>query len=151
MIASVLASTIVAEGIVRYIDGLPLFAAPLPENVGKAVTAEQRDEVPLAAGVSRDWSFDHPPPLPNRGEPSAERQRLFIEVRDHPPTHGPFQNAIHNTAGSARERAWVMLQQLIPVIERRLASGAWPKPLAKETPPLPTFMPRRIAVDCEKP
>lgn len=93
VITSVLVSTVVAEGIVRHIDGLPLFAVPLPENVGKAVTAEQRDKVPLAAGVSRDWFFDDPPPLPNRGEPSAEWQRLFVEVREHPAAYGPFQPA----------------------------------------------------------
>jgi hypothetical protein len=93
VVASVLVSTIIAEGVVRHIDGLPLFAVPLPEGVGKAVTAEQRDKVPLASGVSRDWFFDDPPPLPNRTEPPAEWQRLFVEVRDHPEKYGPFRPA----------------------------------------------------------
>jgi hypothetical protein len=49
-----------------------------------------------------------------------------------------------------RERAWVVLQQLIPVIERHLANGDWPRPQPKQAPPLPTFTPRRIALDCKR-
>ncbi|HEY6980670.1 hypothetical protein [Reyranella sp.] len=93
VIASILVSALVAEVVVRYVDGLPLFAMPLPEGVGKAVTAEQRDEVPLAAGVSRDWFFDDPPSLPNRTKPPAEWQRLFVEVRNHPAKYAPFRPA----------------------------------------------------------
>lgn len=93
VIASILVSTLVAEGVVRHLDGLPLFAVPLPEGIGKAVTADQRDKVPLAAGVSRDWFFDDPPPLANRTRPPDEWQRLFFEVRDHPAKYGPFRPA----------------------------------------------------------
>jgi hypothetical protein len=93
VIASILVSTVVAEGVVRHIDGLPLFAVPLPEGVGNAVTAEQRDRVPLAAGISRDWFFDNPPPLPNRTLPPDEWQQLFLEVRDHPAKYAPFRPA----------------------------------------------------------
>lgn len=93
VIVSILVSTVVAEGVVRYADGLPMFALPLPENVGNAVTAEQRDKVPLATGVSRDWFFDDPPPLPNRTAPPADWQNLFVEVRDHPAAYAPFRPA----------------------------------------------------------
>jgi hypothetical protein len=93
VIVSILASTVAAEGVTRYADGLPMFELPLPENIGDAVTAEQRDKVPLASGVSRDWFFDDPPPLPNRTAPPAEWQKLFVEVRDHPAKYAPFRPA----------------------------------------------------------
>jgi hypothetical protein len=93
VIVSILVCTFIAEGVVRYQDGLPMFALPLPENIGNAVTPEQRDKVPLAPGVSRDWFFDDPPPLPNRTKPSADWQKLFVEVRNHPATYAPFRPA----------------------------------------------------------
>lgn len=93
MIASILLSTVVAEGVVRVVDGLPVFAFPLPEGSGSTVTAEQRDQVPLTAGVSRDWFFRDPPPLPNRGVPPMEWENLFIEIRDHPGKYAPFRPA----------------------------------------------------------
>lgn len=91
VIASILLSTVVAEGIVRAIDGLPILAMPLPEGAGDTVTAQQRDKVPLAAGISRDWFFQDPPPLPNRGVPPPDWTNLFIEIRDHPAKYGPFR------------------------------------------------------------
>ncbi|SJZ41878.1 hypothetical protein SAMN02745126_00976 [Enhydrobacter aerosaccus] len=93
MITSILLSTVVAEVVVRGIDGLPLFAVPLPEGVGVAATSQQRDEIPLASGVSRDWFFDDPPPLPNRTATREDWQRLFNDVRNHPATYAPFRPA----------------------------------------------------------
>ena len=38
-----------------------------------------------------------------------------------------FVDAIHNSYAGERLRAWVFLQGLMPVVERHLKSGAWPK------------------------
>lgn len=73
----------------------------------------------------------------------------FIDVARYMPFDpNLFIDPIHDSAGGIRLRAWIVLQQLLPVIEQRLASGAWPRPLATPEPPLPTFTPRRIALEC---
>jgi hypothetical protein len=89
--ASILITTIIAEAVVRVADNQPLFAIPLPEGGRDTVSAEYRDRIPLAAGVSRDWFFDSPPPLPNRRKPSDEWQDLFWKIRNNPAAFGPFQ------------------------------------------------------------
>ena len=38
-----------------------------------------------------------------------------------------FLDAIHNTDTGVRVRAWVVLQEMLPLIEKNLASGLWPK------------------------
>ena len=38
-----------------------------------------------------------------------------------------FVDAIHNTQTGVRLKAWVVLQELLPVVERHLANGTWPK------------------------
>jgi hypothetical protein len=38
-----------------------------------------------------------------------------------------FGDAIHMTPRGLRLRAWIYLQQLIPIIEARIASHQWPK------------------------
>jgi len=46
-----------------------------------------------------------------------------------------FGDAIHMTPRGLRLRAWIYLQQLIPIIEARIASHRWPKaPSARRTP-----------------
>lgn len=91
VLASVVITTIIVEAAVRLADDQPLFAFPLPEGVRDTVSAEYRDRIPLAAGVSRDWFFESPPPLPNRGKPSDEWQNLFWKVRNSPAAFDPFQ------------------------------------------------------------
>lgn len=59
-----------------------------------------------------------------------------------------FADAVHSNYGGVRVRGWVMLQELIPVIERRLADRSWPKPRANPEPPLPTYVPRRVSHKC---
>ena len=56
IVASILISVVVAEGVVRCINGQPLFAFPLQDAIGSAtVKAEELDKVPLAAGDDRAW------------------------------------------------------------------------------------------------
>jgi hypothetical protein len=42
---------------------------------------------------------------------------------------------------------------LVPLIEQRLASGAWPKPVPTMPPSHPAFIepPRLVSIDCRKP
>jgi hypothetical protein len=89
---SLLVSLVGAELVVRHLDGLPLFAVPIPEGEGliEDVPKEVRDQIALAPGVSRDWFHDDPPPLPNRSEPPAEWTRLFWEVKNNPEAYRPF-------------------------------------------------------------
>jgi len=54
----------------------------------------------------------------------------FIDVAGRMPFDSNlFADAVHTTYPGARLKAWVVLQQLVPIIEKRLASGAWPKPV----------------------
>jgi hypothetical protein len=50
-----------------------------------------------------------------------------------------------------RLRAWIVLQKLLPLIEQRLASGAWPKPVPAMGDVHPAFRtpPREITFQCK--
>ena len=76
----------------------------------------------------------------------------FIDVVGRMPfDQNLFADAVHNTYPGERLRAWVVLQQLVPIIEKRLASGAWPKPVPVmgDTHPAFAAKPRQITVDCK--
>jgi hypothetical protein len=75
----------------------------------------------------------------------------FIDVaRAMPFDPDLFADAIHNTYPGIRMQAWVVLQQLLPIIEKNLATGAWPKPVPVmgDTHPAFTTKPRQISVNC---
>lgn len=78
----------------------------------------------------------------------------FIDVARYMP-YDPdlFSDAIHSTPAGVRLRAWIELQQLVPLIENRLASGAWPHavPAMGDTHPAFAQPPRQITFDCKKP
>jgi hypothetical protein len=79
---SILAGVLVAEGVTRYLDNLPVFATSFTQALSiQTATPAQRDEVPLAQGVSPAWFFDDPPALPNRRKPTAEWLRTFDEMQ----------------------------------------------------------------------
>ncbi len=82
--ASILVAGLVAEGTTRLIDGLPLFTDWLPNTVDRDVSTGHHDEIPRAAGVSRNWYFDDPPPLPNRHEIPEDWVRLAREIGEAP-------------------------------------------------------------------
>ena len=50
-------------------------------------------------------------------------------------------------------KGWVILQQLVPLIEARLASGTWPRtvPAVNELPPNQAMPARRIEFNCQQP
>ena len=59
-----------------------------------------------------------------------------------------FADAVHHNYPGIRLRGWVVLQELIPLIEKRLADKSWPRQLAAPEPPLPTYTPRHITFSC---
>ena len=70
VVASLMLSVAVAEGVVRYLNGQPLLIFPLPDLIDMApAKAEQVEQIPLAQGVDRNWFYSDPPALPNRGRP----------------------------------------------------------------------------------
>src|SRR5205823_4724530 len=85
IVVSVVVSIAVAEGVVRYLNGQPLFAFPLPEAVDTAaVKAGQLERIPMAEGVDSKWFYSDPPPLPNRKKPPPGWQELFYYYEAHP-------------------------------------------------------------------
>ena len=93
IVVSVLVTAVAAEGVTRYLDGLPLFTDYLPNTVDRDVTAEHLDEIPRAAGVSRSLFFSDPPPLPNRHEVPAEWLRIAREIGESPAWVNAFRPA----------------------------------------------------------
>jgi len=73
----------------------------------------------------------------------------FIDVAGHMP-YDPnlFSDAIHNTVAGIKLRAWIELQQLVPIIEKHLADGSWPRPVPKMGDP-PAYQPRQIHFTCK--
>src|SRR6476661_8610969 len=91
VLISLIVSVFGAELVVRALDGQPLFDFPLPDPVGSAsVKPGQLEQIKLADGVSRAWFELDPPPLPNRGKPPEEWQKIFNEMQQHP-TSNEFQ------------------------------------------------------------
>ncbi|OFW97522.1 MAG: hypothetical protein A3D94_14635 [Alphaproteobacteria bacterium RIFCSPHIGHO2_12_FULL_66_14] len=85
VLTSIALSVLVAEAVVRYVDGYAMFAMPLSAPSGSATVGQDAlDQVPRAAGVERDWFFTDPPPLPNRRKVPDEWNRLYRLVQDNP-------------------------------------------------------------------
>jgi len=95
IVASVVFSIVVAEGVVRFLNGQSLLAFPLPEAAESAeVKPGQLEQIPLADGVDRQWFYSEPPPLPNRRKPPDGWQQLFHYFEDHPSGDSEFRNTI---------------------------------------------------------
>ncbi len=75
----------------------------------------------------------------------------FIDIAKYMP-YDPnlFSDGIHNTPPGIKLRAWIAMQQLVPIIEKHLADGSWPRTV----PPMPaqhpafTVPPRLIKFTC---
>jgi hypothetical protein len=82
---------------------------------------------------------------------AAERKIAFLDVAHWMPQDpNLFIDGIHGTPEGVRLRGWIMFQLLVPLIQRHLADGTWPR---KEFPPAPAmapFKPRQITFDCRK-
>jgi hypothetical protein len=74
----------------------------------------------------------------------------FIDVAGQLPLDPDlFLDAVHASHAGTRLRAWITLNQLIPLIEKHLADKSWPRPMPDPQPPLPTFTPRHITLSCK--
>lgn len=77
----------------------------------------------------------------------------FIDVdRQMPFDPDLYFDAIHKTYPGERMQAWVMFQALVPVIERHLASHAWPRTVTDmpDVHPAFTVPPRLVELSCAK-
>jgi hypothetical protein len=60
---------------------------------------------------------------------------LFIDVSgSYPQDSNLFDDAIHMNPTGIRLHAWIVLQQLIPIVEERLHSGKLPRPPRRDVP-----------------
>ena len=59
-----------------------------------------------------------------------------------------FVDAVHTNYAGIRLQAWVTFNQLLPVVEKNIADGAWPRPSDPSTATLPTITPRKITLEC---
>ncbi len=87
---------------------------------------------------------------------AAAHRLAFLDVaRLMPRDPDLFVDAIHNTQTGVRLRGWVVFQELLPLVEKKLASGAWPKadPGAGMPAAHPAFAtpPRPITFACTAP
>jgi hypothetical protein len=77
----------------------------------------------------------------------------FIDVARYMPFDPElYADAFHSTPAGVKLRAWIVFLQLVPLIEKKLASGEWPKPVPIMANIHPAFAasPRRITFDCSK-
>ncbi|MBL6617623.1 MAG: hypothetical protein ISP49_02960 [Reyranella sp.] len=73
----------------------------------------------------------------------------FIDVaRRMPFDPDLYLDAIHNTYAGERLRAWVFFQGLVPIIDRHLESGAWPRKVEASDRPAPAYKPWPITFTC---
>ena len=73
----------------------------------------------------------------------------FIDVAGQMPFDADlFIDAIHNSLSGERLRAWIFFQGLVPIVDRQLKAGTWPRTVPPATRPPPTFVPRTVTFDC---
>src|SRR5262245_42914835 len=84
---------------------------------------------------------------------AASHAMPFVDVARYMPFDPDlFTDAVHFSYGGTRLRGWIILQQLLPVIEKHLTGRSWPRTEPdKAASPLPTFVARSITFDCSQP
>lgn len=92
MVATIVVGIAITEGVVRFINGQPIFAFPLPSPVSWSdVKQADLDAVPLSPGVDKAWFETLPPRLPNRTDPSPAWQKLYDHMRATVSERNPFR------------------------------------------------------------
>lgn len=80
---------------------------------------------------------------------AASRGIDFLDIaRLMPSDPDLFIDSIHATQEGIRLHAWIALQLLIPVIDRHLSDGSWPKRSFPAAKPLAPYAPRKITFSC---
>lgn len=64
-----------------------------------------------------------------------------------PPEQLLFADGVHMTPSGVRVKAWAFFRELLPLIERHLASGAWPRHTGND--PLPAYEVKHRTVHCD--
>jgi len=83
---------------------------------------------------------------------ASVRKLAFIDIAKHTPFDPDlFVDGIHTTYAGERLRAWIFFQQLLPIVESHLKSGAWPRQVAPSDVLPPIFKARPITFDCKRP
>jgi hypothetical protein len=59
-----------------------------------------------------------------------------------------FSDAIHMTDTGERVKAWIVFQQLVPVIRKALESGQLPRPAGTHLPPAPSLAISEMSLRC---
>jgi hypothetical protein len=112
----------------------------------------QRDAVLFAYLNTKYWPFSYAHlrrflDFQNRvfRKYAAAHDLDFIDVAGaYPPDPRLFDDAIHMTRGGARLQAWIVFNGLVPMIERRLASHEWPRPVRHARLTHPAFGERHL-------
>ena len=82
----------------------------------------------------------------------AREHRIdFLDVAQLMPSDPDlFIDAIHGTPEGVRLHAWTVLQLLVPVIDRHLADGTWPKTSFPAVSLPAPYQPRVVTFDCHR-
>ena len=81
---------------------------------------------------------------------AESRGVTFIDVASAlPQDPNLFVDAIHMTDTGERVKAWIVFQQLVPVLRKQIESGQLPRPASTHLPHLPSFTATEIAVHCD--
>jgi hypothetical protein len=71
---------------------------------------------------------------------AAQRHVTFLDVANGFPAEPDlFGDSIHMHSPGLRLQAWTYLQMLVPIIEARVASGRWPRPMTHRREAHPAF------------
>jgi hypothetical protein len=81
---------------------------------------------------------------------AAARGMPFLDVAARIPADPAiFADAVHMTESGVRVKAWAFMQELLALVEQRLAEGAWPRGLVDHSEIVPYAVLRR-SFDCSK-
>ncbi|MGD9883832.1 MAG: hypothetical protein AB7F22_16995 [Reyranella sp.] len=74
----------------------------------------------------------------------------FIDLASRTPLNPDlFVDAVHTNYAGGKLRGWIAFNLLLPIVEKHLADGSWPRTWPKDVPQkLPTFSPRKITFNC---
>jgi hypothetical protein len=83
---------------------------------------------------------------------ASARRIAFIDVAARMPQDpNLFTDAIHMTETGERLKAWIVFQQLAPMIRRQLDARELPRPAGKNLPAPPAFVATGMSTRCEPP
>jgi lysophospholipase L1-like esterase len=80
---------------------------------------------------------------------ASARKVPFLDVASAlPQDPSLFDDAIHMNEAGDRIKAWIIFQQLVPIVRRKIESGEWPRTGAHNVPPLPSLAASEMSARC---